>query len=157
MTRFLLYFAVFLLFPGLSHAQKAMLLPVDGRPLVIYGDKNTTEFDVEITRTEEQRGRGLMFRWDFPADRAMLFRFPGEQLVTMWMADTPLPLDMVFLNEQGMIVSIHEGAKPFSRAFIPSRKPAAFVVELNAGQVKEHHITVGQRVTHSAICGACGE
>ncbi|AQS41713.1 MAG: Hypothetical protein BHV28_10190 [Candidatus Tokpelaia hoelldobleri] len=157
MRRLLLCFVVFLLLPAVSGAQQAMRLPVDVRPLVVHTDKNIIEFDVEIARTDEQRGRGLMFRQDFPAGRVMLFRFPQQQVITMWMMNTPLPLDMVFLNEEGIIVSIHEGAEPFSQAIISSQKPAASVIELKAGQVKEHHIANGQRVTHSAICGACGE
>lgn len=140
-----------------SCAQSAMRLPVDKAPLVIRTDKEKVHFDVEIARTSEQKQRGLMYRQDFPTDRAMLFAFGQEQMVSMWMLDTPLPLDMLFLNSSGRIVSVHTGALPYSPALISSVYPAAFVIELNEGQVDAKQLAVGQKVVHPAICGECGE
>lgn len=73
----------------------------------------------------------------------------------MWMANTPLSLDMIFLNSEGDIVSIFEKLSPFSTEIISSKMPATFAIEVNAGEVFEKKIQKGQRVIHPAICGKC--
>jgi len=159
MYRILVCLAFFLSFFSLSFAQEAMRLPVDQTALVIRTDKGDAHFDVEIARTDEQRMRGLMYRQDFPANRAMLFTFDQvqEQIVSMWMVNTPLPLDMVFLDSSGHIVSIFTNARPYSPAIISSVYPAAFIIELNAGRAEAEGLAIGQKVLHPAICGKCGE
>lgn len=133
-----------------------MYLPVDKAPLIIHTDRSEVRFDVEIARTSEQKARGLMYRHDFPATRAVLYIFSPAQKVTMWMANTPLPLDMIFANRSGLILYIDRDTIPFSRSVISSVYPAAFVLEVNAGQVKAKSIAVGQKMIHPVICGKCG-
>lgn len=133
-----------------------MLLPVDREPLVLVSrDGSRTPFDVEIADTNETRMRGLMFRTDFPQNRAMLFVMGISRPIMMWMQNTPLPLDMVFLDAKGNITAIHENAVPFSEAIISSGGPAAFVVELNAGTTRKIGLSVGGKALHRVICGAC--
>lgn len=153
----ILCFILFYIFIGASasYAQQAMILPLDAVPLKLATKKGDVKYDVEIAFSPEQTEQGLMFREDFPKNRAMLFKFYTEQEANMWMANTPLPLDMIFLNKQGQIVSIVENTTPFSKAVISSGKPASFVIELNAGQVKQHNIKIADKAIHPVICGKC--
>lgn len=138
-----------------AYGGKPMLLPADKAPLIFAAGENKRAFTVEIARTMEEGERGLMFRRIFPQDRAMLFVFAGAPRVRMmWMENTPLPLDIVFADQSGKILSVYARAKPFSRDLISSLYPAAYAVELNAG--KAAGIKPGQFIRHPAICGACG-
>lgn len=134
---------------------KPQMLAVDKAPLLFDGAENKPAFAAEIARTGEENRRGLMFRRIFPKDRAMLFMLGAAQVQTMWMENTPLPLDMVFADEKGKIVHVFEGAKPYSRNLISSVYPVSYVVELNAGTVKAAGIQPGQFIRHPVICGKC--
>jgi len=153
-----LFFAV-VVFLGLmgqaSLANKAMELPVDSNPLLIKTTKEEVSFDVEIADNPERLQRGLMFRQDFPKNRAMLFVFGREDVIRMWMKNTPLSLDMLFVDGQGKIVSLYSGATPFSQTTISSGYTAAFAIEINAGEARRHGIKEGDQVIHPAVCGAC--
>lgn len=138
-----------------SYAQEPMRLPPDANPLVIESNGKDYEFQLEIADTDESRMRGLMYRTDFPANGAMLFVFDQRRLITMWMRNTPLPLDMLFLDEQGIIQTIHQNAVPFSEAIISSGVAVSYVVELHAGDVARFGIKAGDKVKHERICGAC--
>ncbi|MDR6430716.1 DUF192 domain-containing protein [Brucella pseudogrignonensis] len=156
MGRILFAFA-FLFFAVSAQAQetKPMLLPLDKEPLTFVTSGGEASFALEIADTDEARMRGLMWRTDFPKDRAMLFVFGQMRDVMMWMQNTPSPLDMVFLDDSGHVSAIHENAVPFSEDIISSQGPAAYVVELLAGTVKRTGIKRGDRAVHKAICGDC--
>ncbi|GAA5094231.1 DUF192 domain-containing protein [Bartonella acomydis] len=151
----------FILEISVTIAKKPMEIPVHPVPLEIQTKQGMISYKVEVAFTSSQAAAGLMYRTDFPRDRAMLFRnqvsnkVKDEQKMFMWMANTPLPLDMIFLNDQGIIVSIVEKTSPFSTDIISSRVPAAFAIEVNAGEVYEKKIKKGQRILHPAICGKC--
>ncbi|HWT61312.1 MAG TPA: DUF192 domain-containing protein [Ochrobactrum sp.] len=147
----------FILFAFSAQAQdsRSMLLPMDKEPLTFTTTKGKVSFGLEIAATDEARMRGLMWRTDFPKDRAMLFVFGEMRSVMMWMQNTPSPLDMVFLDDAGHVSAIHENAVPFSEDIISSQGPAAYVVELLAGTVKHTGIKRGDRAIHRAICGEC--
>jgi len=148
---------IFLIF-GLSsnaYSEEPMRLPVDPAPLVIITETGKISYDVEVAKTAEQNESGLMYRTDFPANRAMLFVFPEKRIVTMWMANTPLPLDMLFLDENGIIQSITENTIPYSTKIVSSHVFAAFTIEVNAGDVQKNRIKIGNRVFHPEICGGC--
>ncbi|WP_019218602.1 DUF192 domain-containing protein [Bartonella florencae] len=139
-------------------AKKPMEIPVHPVPLKIQTKQGVISYRVEIAFTPSQAAAGLMYRTNFPRDRAMIFRNQAsndEQKMFMWMANTPLPLDMIFLNAEGIIVSIVEKTSPFSTDVISSRVPATFVIEVNAGEVSEKKIEKGQRFLHPEICGKC--
>ncbi len=114
-------------------------------------DGVTHRFQVELALTPAQRQQGLMNRREMGEDAGMLFVFKAPQQVLMWMKNTYLPLDMLFVGADGTIRSIHENAQPLSENIIDSRAVVAFVVELNAGMVKKLKIGVGNRVTSNAI------
>ncbi|OYR22667.1 DUF192 domain-containing protein [Brucella thiophenivorans] len=153
----ILFAFIFIFFAVSAHAQetKPMLLPLDKEPLTFMTSQGKASFGLEIADTDQARMRGLMWRTDFPKDRAMLFIFGEMRDVMMWMQNTPSPLDMVFLDDTGHVSAIHENAVPFSEDIISSQGPAAYVVELLAGTVKRTGIKRGDRVIHRAICGVC--
>lgn len=158
MGRIFLAFA-FVFFTFTAHAVETqpMRLPVDKEPLTfITSNGSKPHFELEVAQSDEARVRGLMWRTDFPKDRAMIFVFGEMRRIMMWMQNTPLPLDMVFLDDKGKVVAIHENAVPFSENIISSEVPAAYVVELLAGTVKRNGIKPGDRAVHRVICGECG-
>ncbi|MCL6230068.1 DUF192 domain-containing protein [Bartonella bilalgolemii] len=142
-------------------AGKPIEIPVDPAFLIINTKQNAIFYEVEIAFSETQASAGLMYRTHFPRNRAMLFKnFLGsipedKQKMFMWMAHTSLPLDIIFLNSKGVIVSIIENTLPFSKNIISSKVPAAFAIELNAGEVIDKKIQQGQCVIHPIIYEKC--
>jgi len=105
-------------------------------------------FQVEVARTLAQLSQGLMFRRSMPEDQGMLFDFGVEKTVLMWMKNTYIPLDMVFVSRQGRVVSIARDAVPMSEAVISSGRPAFAAIELNAGMAQKIGLAVGDQVRH---------
>jgi len=103
---------------------------------------------VEVARTDEQRARGLMFRQSMPADRGMLFDFKAEQPGMMWMRNTYISLDMIFISRDGVVINIAENTEPLSERTIPSARPAFAVLELNAGVSRKIGLKPGDRINH---------
>ena len=101
---------------------------------------------VELATSPAQLEQGLMFRQSLPADAGMLFDFKAPQPAMMWMKNTLIPLDMLFVDGQGRIVSLHERAVPGSLETIGSGAPVRAVVELNGGTVARLGIKPGDRV-----------
>lgn len=116
--------------------------------LRIETKSGTHEFQVELARTPEQRSQGLMFRESMPADHGMLFDFEPPRVAKMWMRDTYLPLDMLFVRPDGTISSIAQSTEPQSDTVISSEEPVAGVLELNAGTTRLLGIEPGDRVLH---------
>ncbi|MDE2364725.1 MAG: DUF192 domain-containing protein [Hyphomicrobiales bacterium] len=105
-------------------------------------------FSVEVMRTPAEHERGLMFRRYLPPDRGMLFDFGKDEAVQMWMKNTYIPLDMVFVGKDGRVVSIAANTEPFSERTIPSGGPVTGVVELNAGAAAKINLQAGDMVRH---------
>ena len=105
-------------------------------------------FQVEVMRNDEQRARGLMFRRFLPADRGMLFDFQRVAPVSMWMQNTYIPLDMLFIRADGTIARIEEHTEPLSTRTIPSGEPVLGVLEINAGVSAQLGIKAGDRIEH---------
>ena len=103
-------------------------------------------FTVDVMRTRDELERGLMFRRDLPADRGMLFDFGAPQRVNMWMKNTYLPLDMVFIAPDGRVVSVKRNAEPMSEDIIPSGGDVLGVLEVNAGTAARIGVKPGDRV-----------
>lgn len=134
--------ALLLLWPGVGHAQP----PLPSRPLsVLRGDGVRVEFEVEVARSAEQRRSGLMERRTLPARHGMLFDFEAPTIATMWMKNTPLSLDMLFLDADGRVVWIGERASPGSLRLITAPQPVRYVLELNGGEARELGIARGDR------------
>ncbi len=81
----------------------------------------------------------------------MLFMFPSEQPVSMWMKNTYIPLDMVFVSRKGRVTSVARDAVPMSETVIPSGPPAFAVIELNAGAARAMGLDVGDQVRHPSF------
>jgi uncharacterized membrane protein (UPF0127 family) len=105
------------------------------------------KFKIELALTDAQMEQGLMFRRTLAPDAGMLFDFKMPTNVTMWMKNTVLPLDMLFLDERGRIIDLHERAVPYSTDIIASKAPARYVIELNGGTVERLGIKRGDQVT----------
>ena len=105
-------------------------------------------FRIELAETDPLRQRGLMFRNEMAPDAGMLFTYKRDRVISMWMANTYLPLDMLFIESDGRISRIAESTIPLSRESISSRKRARGVLELNAGTVRRLGLSVGDRVIH---------
>ena len=111
-------------------------------------------FTVELAVDGDQRAQGLMDRRHMSRNYGMLFDFGQTRRVMMWMKNTYLPLDMLFIAKDGKVETIRENAVPLSEAIIDSRVPVAFVLELNAGTVKRLGIAPGDIVDTQRISDA---
>jgi uncharacterized membrane protein (UPF0127 family) len=118
-------------------------------PLVIVTAKGPVTFAVEVMRTDEDRAKGLMFRRYMPEDRGMLFDFKEPQPVSMWMKNTYIPLDMVFIRKNGTIARIAEDTEPLSTRTIASGEEVLAVLELNGGAAQKAGIKAGDTVRHA--------
>jgi len=117
-------------------------------PLTIVGQSGRHQFSVEVARNDGDRAQGLMFRRSMPPDRGMLFDFERVQPISMWMQNTYIPLDMLFIRADGTIARVAENAEPLSTRAIPSGEPVLAVLELNAGTARRLGIKAGDRVEH---------
>jgi uncharacterized membrane protein (UPF0127 family) len=142
MRRLILLGACALLF--LSAAGRA----ADLERLEIVSRSGVHVFDVEMAVTGEQRMVGLMDRKELPPDRGMLFDFDGEQMVSMWMRNTYISLDMMFIASDGRIVRIAERTEPLSERTISSGVPVRAVLEVIGGTAQRLGIAPGDRVAH---------
>jgi uncharacterized membrane protein (UPF0127 family) len=114
--------------------------------LTILTKDGRKTFTVETAATREQRDRGLMFRTHLAERHGMLFDFEQDQEVRMWMKNTLIPLDMVFIDADGRIHRIERDARPGSLDLIASEGPVRFVLELNAGEASRYGIAPGDRI-----------
>ena len=110
-------------------------------------------FTVEIAVTDEERERGLMFRRELPEGRGMLFDFKTDVNATMWMKNTYIPLDMIFIRADGRIQRIAENTEPQSTKIIPAGAPVRAVLEVIAGTAKKLGIRPGDRVAAAMFRG----
>ena len=111
------------------------------------GDEHS--FTVEMALDPKQQAQGLMFRREMAADAGMLFIYQPSREAVMWMQNTFLPLDMLFIKSDGRIVKIVERTVPQSTKRIPSGEPITGVLELNGGTVSRLGIKEGDRVEHA--------
>ena len=121
---------------------------LDPGQLVIDTPDGRHRFTIELADTPGERARGLMYRRSMQPDHGMLFDFQTEQPVAFWMKNTPLPLDMLFIDRNGIVVQIAADTVPFSETPVPSEIPVQAVLELNAGTAKRLGIEPGARVSH---------
>jgi len=110
-------------------------------------DKPIVSIDIEIADDEAKREVGLMGRPVMEERQGMLFIFEEEFLASFWMRNTILPLDMIFINKQGKIVTIHKNTKPFSDDTYSATAMTLFVLEVNAGFTDKYGIREGDVVS----------
>lgn len=151
--RLFVYFAVALLLwagsgQGLSAAE------VSPEPLVIETSGGAHAFTVELALNDEQRALGLMNRTKLPQDTGMLFVWPDLQVIHMWMHNTLIPLDMLYIDAEGRIVHIEHQAQPHDLTPRGAATPVLAVLEIAGGEAERRGISVGHRVGHSALSQA---
>lgn len=106
---------------------------------------------VEIADDEGKREKGLMYRTRLDPDQGMLFVFETMQIQSFWMHNTPISLDMVFVDDTYKIVHIAENTIPYSVRSVSSQKPARYVVETNAGYCSKNSIKTGDIIGYKRI------
>lgn len=149
MTRYVLTLAFLFLLamaPSGLMAQEAPLSKIE--PLTVATETDAVMFTVEIADTEELRARGLMFRQRMPEDRGMLFDFGTPRPVAMWMKNTYISLDMLFIRADGTIAYIAENTVPKSLDTIGISEPVLAVLELAGGTSRKHGFRSGDTVYH---------
>jgi hypothetical protein len=119
--------------------------------LVIEAASGAHHFTIELATSPEQRAQGLMFRQTLAPEAGMLFLYAADQQITMWMKNTLIPLDMLFIAGDGRILNIAERTIPGSLAAIPSDGPARGVLEVNGGTAARLGIKPGDTVVYPAF------
>lgn len=145
-TGLVLVFALVLWTPAVAQQQKLNFATGTVKVVKQRGGRHT--FNVEIARSPAQRRQGLMFREKLAADAGMLFDYIKPQPISMWMKNTYIPLDMMFIDRDGIITHIAERAVPYSLQPISSNGPVRAVLEVNGGIVSRFQIQVGDEVRH---------
>jgi uncharacterized protein len=123
-------------------------LPSYAESLQIETTKQTLVFDVEIADTQEERRIGLMNRESLPNNGGMLFIFEEVIFAQFWMKDTKIPLDILYIGEDGIIKGIHANALPNDETPIPPPAPALAVLEIAGGSAESLGIVAGNKVIH---------
>ncbi|TPK58894.1 DUF192 domain-containing protein [Mesorhizobium sp. B2-4-15] len=134
---------------------RAMILPVDPAPLIAVTKNGERSFSIEVADTDAEREAGLMFREDMAANHGMLFVFDETREVNFWMKNTPMPLDLIFVGQDGRIRAIKHG-EPQSEAIVSPGEPVRFVLELKAGTAARDGIADGDLLRHPVIGTAPG-
>ena len=114
---------------------------------IVHFKTSDLDLKVEIAANETQRETGLMYRPELDFDRGMLFVFEEKAIINVWMKNTLIPLDAIFIDQTGKIVSILKNLPPCKQAHCPiyhSSIPASFMLEVNAGFIEQQHIQTGQ-------------
>ena len=133
--------AVLLAFPQTSRADS------HSGAVVVHSDNGSHTFSVEIMRSQQERSKGLMFRKILAPDTGMLFDFGDPRPVSMWMKNTYISLDMLFISEKGIVHKIAANTTPHSTEIISSNSQVRYVLEINGGMSAKLGIKVGNRVT----------
>jgi uncharacterized protein len=123
------------------------------QPLEIVTKTGVHVFSVEMATTEEEKTTGLMYRKELADGKGMLFDFSPEQEVSMWMKNTYISLDMIFIRADGRILRIAQNTEPLSTRIIPSNGLAKGVLEVIAGTAQKYGIEPGDRVGHPLFNG----
>jgi uncharacterized protein len=119
--------------------------------VVEKADGSRSPFTVELALNDEQRQRGLMMRKELPAGHGMLFDFGDARPIGMWMKNTYIPLDMLFIRSDGTIHRIEAMTTPHSTRVIDSGAPVRFVLEIAGGVAQVNNIRAGDKIVHPLV------
>jgi hypothetical protein len=108
-------------------------------------------FNIEVMASDQERALGLMFRRSLPENSGMLFIYDPPQPATMWMKNTLIPLDMVFISADARVYRIESNAEPFSETLIPSDGDVVGVLELNGGEAGKIGLRRGDKVIYPGL------
>lgn len=125
-------------------------------PLQIETAQGIKTYQVEVASTYQDQKRGLMHRKSLSPDRGMIFVHQQPQILQMWMKNTLIPLDMIFIDQFNTVRHIHTDAKPHDETPISSVHVVIAVLELNAGAVAKDGIALGDTVSLGGFYGDGG-
>lgn len=128
--------------PGFFERRGVVVIETAGGP---------ARFPVELAISEGERQRGLMFRERLEQDAGMLFLFERQRVQSFWMKNTRIPLDMIFIAEDGAIAGIVESAEPLTLVSRRVQQPSRYVLELIAGSARQRGLAAGQRVHFEGV------
>ena len=123
-----------------------ILFASDIKTGVVELKKSNTIFKVEIADSQKERRKGLMFRSELDIDKGMLFVFPKESYASIWMKNTLLSLDIIFISKNKIIVDLVEKASPMSEKIYTSKKNTKYILEINSGLIKNLNINIGDQI-----------
>lgn len=103
---------------------------------------------VEVANNPTERSQGLMYRNEMDADKGMLFIFDNMEMQSFWMKNTIIPLDILFIDNKGVINTIHRNTVPYSEKSLPSKQKSQFIVEVNGGFCQRHNINEGDLIEY---------
>jgi len=152
-----------MLLSGIDLVSPAPARPGDSRPgsfselRIVTAAGTEISYSVEVADTTRLRTRGLMFREALPPEQGMLLLYDSARELKIWMKNTRIPLDILFIDDSGRIIRISPDAVPYSEETIPSRGKARAVLEINAGQARMRGIGEGDRVLYAPLWPAAGE
>ena len=132
--------------PFVDEAVAATPTQLDMVTVRIEAGKKTHSYRAEVARTPEQQAQGLMHRKAMARDAGMIFLFPEPRMASFWMANTYLPLDIIFISPQGRVVNVGEGV-PLSTATVESTDWAGAVLELNRGEAARIGLKPGDKIS----------
>ncbi|WP_253798956.1 DUF192 domain-containing protein [Rhodovulum sp. P5] len=121
------------------------------RHVDLRGDWGRARFAVELADDPGERAQGLMYRENMPPLAGMLFLYPSPQPVAFWMENTLIPLDMLFLDQTGRVVKIHENARPLDRTAIDGGPNILAVLEINGGMARRMGIVPGSELRYPLL------
>ncbi|WP_170936942.1 MULTISPECIES: DUF192 domain-containing protein [Rhodomicrobium] len=124
---------------------------LEKRPLTLITSSGRHPITVEVADNDQERSKGLMFRRSMGDDEGMIFLYPQDEEITMWMKNTYIPLDMVFVEADGTVHRIEERTEPFSESIIRSGGKVRAVIELNGGSAKRLGLKSGDKVDYPAF------
>lgn len=147
----ILVIAILLLYSNLSSkkpANKEYKFHKDGELTFMDSTgQSLVKIDIQIANSEFDRALGLMFRKSMQMKHGMLFIFPIEKIQSFWMENTEISLDMIFVNKNKEIVTIHKNTKIMSDQTYNSTKPAQYVIEVDAGFCDKFNVKVGDKIS----------
>lgn len=122
--------------------------------VTLRGPRGQAAFTVEIADTDAERAQGLMHRASMPRFAGMLFVFDRPQRAVFWMENTLIPLDMLFIDDEGVVRHIHHNARPLDRTPIDGGEGIRFVLEINGGMAERLGLLAGSELRHPRIAQA---
>jgi uncharacterized membrane protein (UPF0127 family) len=122
--------------------------------LSVQTSTSRPEFSVEVADTDAERAQGLMNRPHMASAAGMLFVYDSAQRAQFWMANTLIPLDIIFAADDGTILKVHANAVPLDRTVIDGGDGVRYVLEINGGLAGRMGIAAGGALHHPAIAGS---
>jgi uncharacterized membrane protein (UPF0127 family) len=119
--------------------------------VTLRGEWGHAGFSVDVADDANERGIGLMHRSEMSLSAGMLFVYDHPQSVSFWMKNTLIPLDMLFFDERGVLMRVHENAQPGDLTPIPGGGDVQYVLEINGGLARRLGIKPGSELQHPSV------